>query len=251
MPSAFERKLFVIRKLVENRIRAERLDPERRFHVSSLSSETIVYKGLMLPAQLASFYQDLQDEDVQSGLALVHSRFSTNTFPTWHLAQPFRVIAHNGEINTLKGNLNWMKAHETRMSTPVYGEQMEAMKPIVQPGGSDSAALDTTEEGSMSQVGVEAHTLAEAARVDGDAPSGRQGHGAGPAGERLVRHVGQASAQSDEGGGERGGHRPLMLVHRLADGAGLAGRPRDVEQHQHREVASTPAALHVEVVVVR
>ena len=115
-PRAFERKLFVIRKLVENHIRAEGLDPERRFHVPSLSSETIVYKGLMLPEQLASFYQDLQDEDVQSGLALVHSRFSTNTFPTWELAQPFRFIGHNGEINTLRGNRNHLNARRSQLS---------------------------------------------------------------------------------------------------------------------------------------
>jgi glutamate synthase (NADPH/NADH) large chain len=142
VPSAFERKLFVIRKLVENHIRAEGLDPERRFHVSSLSSETIVYKGLMLPAQLASFYQDLQDEDVQSGLALVHSRFSTNTFPTWELAQPFRFIGHNGEINTLRGNRNHLNARRSQLSSAKFGGSVDRLFPIVQPEQSDSAQFD-------------------------------------------------------------------------------------------------------------
>src|SRR6185295_20046633 len=99
VPSAFERKLFVIRKLTENRVVAEKLDPSGRFHVASCSAETIVYKGLLLPEQLPRFYGDLSDPDMVSAIALVHSRFSTNTFPTWDLAQPFRFIAHNGEIN--------------------------------------------------------------------------------------------------------------------------------------------------------
>jgi len=142
VPSAFERKLFVIRKLVENHIRAEGLDPERRFHVPSLSSETVVYKGLMLPAQLASFYQDLQDEDVQSGLALVHSRFSTNTFPTWELAQPFRFIGHNGEINTLRGNRNHLNARRSQLSSAKFGGSLDRLFPIVQPEQSDSAQFD-------------------------------------------------------------------------------------------------------------
>jgi glutamate synthase (NADPH/NADH) large chain len=142
VPSAFERKLFVIRKLVENHIRAEGLDPERRFHVSSLSSETIVYKGLMLPEQLASFYQDLRDEDVQSGLALVHSRFSTNTFPTWELAQPFRFIGHNGEINTLRGNRNHLNARRSQLSSAKFGGSLDRLFPIVQPEQSDSAQFD-------------------------------------------------------------------------------------------------------------
>ncbi|HTS79651.1 MAG TPA: glutamate synthase large subunit [Myxococcaceae bacterium] len=142
VPSAFERKLFVIRKLVENHVRAEQLDPERRFHVPSLSSETIVYKGLMLPAQLAHFYQDLRDEDVQSGLALVHSRFSTNTFPTWELAQPFRFIGHNGEINTLRGNRNHLNARRSQLSSAKFGGSLDRLFPIVQPEQSDSAQFD-------------------------------------------------------------------------------------------------------------
>ncbi|MGZ3479527.1 MAG: glutamate synthase large subunit, partial [Myxococcaceae bacterium] len=142
VPSAFERKLFVIRKLAENRIRAERLDPERRFHIPSLSSETIVYKGLMLPAQLASFYQDLQAPEVESGLALVHSRFSTNTFPTWELAQPFRFIGHNGEINTVRGNRNHLNARRSQLSSAKFGGSLDRLFPIVQQEQSDSAQFD-------------------------------------------------------------------------------------------------------------
>ena len=142
VPSAFDRKLFVIRKLVENHIRAEGLDPERRFHVPSLSSETIVYKGLMLPAQLASFYQDLQAPEMESGLALVHSRFSTNTFPTWELAQPFRFIGHNGEINTLRGNRNHLNARRSQLSSAKFGGSLDRLFPIVQPEQSDSAQFD-------------------------------------------------------------------------------------------------------------
>jgi len=142
VPSAFERKLFVIRKLVENHIRAEQLDPERRFHVPSLSSETIVYKGLMLPAQLAHFYQDLQAPEIESGLALVHSRFSTNTFPTWELAQPFRFIGHNGEINTLRGNRNHLNARRSQLSSAKFGGSLDRLFPIVQAEQSDSAQFD-------------------------------------------------------------------------------------------------------------
>ena len=142
VPSAFERKLFVIRKRAENRIRAEGLDPERRFHVPSLSSETIVYKGLLLPSQLPHFYRDLQDREMVSGLALVHSRFSTNTFPTWELAQPFRFIAHNGEINTVRGNRNWLNARRSQLSSAKFGGSLDRLFPIVQPEQSDSAQFD-------------------------------------------------------------------------------------------------------------
>jgi len=142
VPSAFERKLFVIRKRVENRIRSEGLDPERRFHVASLSSETIVYKGLLLPSQLPHFYRDLEDPEMVSGLALVHSRFSTNTFPTWELAQPFRFIAHNGEINTLRGNRNWLNARRSQLSSAKFGGSLDRLFPIVQPEQSDSAQFD-------------------------------------------------------------------------------------------------------------
>jgi len=111
----------------------------------------VIYKGMFLAEQLTAFYPDLLDERFISNFAIYHQRYSTNTFPTWHLAQPFRVIAHNGEINTLKGNINWMQAHETRMATPVYGDYMADIKPVVQPGGSDSSILDNVFE---AMVGV-------------------------------------------------------------------------------------------------
>ena len=122
-PSAFESKLYVIRKLVENRIRLQGLDPSGQFHVASLSAETIVYKGLLLPSQLPEFYLDLQEHDMASAIALVHSRFSTNTFPTWDLAQPFRYICHNGEINTVQGNRNWMSARRSQLQSAKFGEK--------------------------------------------------------------------------------------------------------------------------------
>ncbi|HYX90897.1 MAG TPA: glutamate synthase central domain-containing protein, partial [Myxococcaceae bacterium] len=142
VPSAFERKLYVIRKLAENRIRERGVDPEGRFHVASLSGETIVYKGLLLPRQLPNFYPDLSDPDMVSAIALVHSRFSTNTFPTWDLAHPFRYIAHNGEINTLRGNRNWFNSRRTQLQSAKFGGSLDRLHPIIVPGKSDSAQFD-------------------------------------------------------------------------------------------------------------
>ncbi len=142
VPSAFERKLFIIRKLVENRVRTSGVDPEGRFHVASLSAETIVYKGLLLPSQLPEFYGDLRDPDLVSAIAVVHSRFSTNTFPTWDLAQPFRFIAHNGEINTVQGNRNWMNSRRSLLQSAKFGGTLDRLHPIIVPGKSDSAQFD-------------------------------------------------------------------------------------------------------------
>jgi glutamate synthase (NADPH/NADH) large chain len=142
VPTAFERKLYVIRKLVENRIRERRVDPEGRFHVASLSAETIIYKGLLLPGRLRSFFLDLEDQDFVAALAVVHSRFSTNTFPTWDLAQPFRYIAHNGEINTVQGNRNWMNARKSLLESGKFGGRLDRLFPIIVPGKSDSAQFD-------------------------------------------------------------------------------------------------------------
>ncbi len=142
VPSAFERKLFVIRKLAENRVRETNADPSGRFHIASCSAETIVYKGLLLPEQLPQFYGDLTAPDMVSGIALVHSRFSTNTFPTWDLAQPFRFIAHNGEINTVQGNRNWMHSRRSLLHSSKFGVPLDALHPIIVPGKSDSAQFD-------------------------------------------------------------------------------------------------------------
>jgi glutamate synthase domain-containing protein 2/glutamate synthase domain-containing protein 1/glutamate synthase domain-containing protein 3 len=139
---AFERKLYVIRRVIEKRV-AER---EGCFHISSLSSRTLVYKGLLLASQMAGFYHDLADTDAESALALVHSRYSTNTFPSWDLAHPFRYMSHNGEINTLRGNVNWMHAREGTMSSELFGDDLEKIYPIIQEGGSDSACFDNALE---------------------------------------------------------------------------------------------------------
>ncbi len=136
----FERVLFTIRKRAGRRIAAAFGHDD--FYVSSLSSRTIVYKGLALPEKLAEFYSDLRADDFKSQLALVHSRFSTNTFPTWERAHPYRKIAHNGEINTLRGNTNWMSAREAMLESETFREHLGDFKPIIRPGGSDSASLD-------------------------------------------------------------------------------------------------------------
>jgi glutamate synthase (NADPH) large chain len=135
-PEAFERTLFMIRK------RAGRTAWADDFYVASCSSRTVVYKGLMLAEQLAAFYTDLEDPRAVSRLAMVHSRFSTNTFPTWDRAHPFRLIAHNGEINTLSGNRAWMRAREPLLRSELFAQHLEDFKPIIRPGGSDSASLD-------------------------------------------------------------------------------------------------------------
>ena len=145
-PSAWERTLYVIRKLTENRVRERRADPSGYFHVASLSTETIVYKGLLLPQKLGNFYVDLQSPDMASAIAVVHSRFSTNTFPTWDLAQPFRYIAHNGEINTLRGNTNWMQARKSMLKSAKFSGGLERLWPIIVPGKSDSAQFDNMVE---------------------------------------------------------------------------------------------------------
>ncbi|MCB9680806.1 MAG: glutamate synthase large subunit [Alphaproteobacteria bacterium] len=142
VPSAFGRKLYVIRKLVEHRIREAGCDPRAFFHVCSFSADTIVYKGLLTPEQVGPFYADLREPDFVSAIALVHSRFSTNTFPTWDRAQPFRFICHNGEINTLRGNRNWMRARRALLQSAKFPGGLERIEPIIVPGGSDSAQFD-------------------------------------------------------------------------------------------------------------
>jgi glutamate synthase (NADPH/NADH) large chain len=138
-PAAFERTLFMIRKRAGRRASEVGL---HGFFIASLSSKTVVYKGLALPERLDKFYLDLREEETRSRLALVHSRFSTNTFPTWERAHPYRHIAHNGEINTLRGNQTWMSAREPLLASEAFGEHLADFKPIIRPGGSDSASLD-------------------------------------------------------------------------------------------------------------
>jgi glutamate synthase domain-containing protein 1 len=141
-----ERKLYVVRKRAENEIAGSDIPDKNFFYVPSLSCRTIVYKGLLLAPQIAKFYEELSDPDVMSALCLVHQRFSTNTFPSWQLAHPYRYIAHNGEINTLKGNVNWMYARQSILASPLFGDDIQKLFPIVTPGGSDSASFDNVLE---------------------------------------------------------------------------------------------------------
>jgi glutamate synthase domain-containing protein 2/glutamate synthase domain-containing protein 1/glutamate synthase domain-containing protein 3 len=135
----FERKLYVIRRVAEKAAGPELVVP-------SSSSRTLVYKGMLTPPQLLGYFPDLQDSRVESALALVHSRFSTNTFPSWELAHPYRLIAHNGEINTLRGNVNWMRARESQLASELFGDDLEKVLPVVRPAGSDSATFDNVLE---------------------------------------------------------------------------------------------------------
>jgi glutamate synthase (NADPH/NADH) large chain len=138
-----DRDLFIVRRRIEKQALAANIT---ELYICSLSAQTLIYKGMFLAEQIDAFYPDLQDENFESCVAIYHQRYSTNTFPQWRLAQPFRMLAHNGEINTLKGNINWMKSHEIRMASEAFGDAQEDVKPIIQPGGSDSAALDNVLE---------------------------------------------------------------------------------------------------------
>jgi glutamate synthase (NADPH/NADH) large chain len=139
---AFERKLYIIRKRAEKAIRYSGACGCDYFYVASLSAKTIVYKGMLIPEQVEAFYPDLADPDLESALALVHSRFSTNTFPSWERAHPNRYLIHNGEINTLRGNINWMHARESMLRSKIFGDDLAKVLPIINADGSDSAMFD-------------------------------------------------------------------------------------------------------------
>ncbi len=144
--AALERKLYVVRKRVEAEVRNSDLKDPESFYVPSLSSRTLVYKGLLLPEQIPAFFTDLRDPSLTSAIALVHQRFSTNTLPSWDRAHPYRIIAHNGEINTLRGNINWMHARQKMFESAEFGEDIAKILPVIQPGGSDSAGFDNALE---------------------------------------------------------------------------------------------------------
>jgi glutamate synthase (NADPH) large chain len=144
--NAFERKLYIVRKRAESEVAASDIEDRDTFYIPSLSARTIVYKGLLLAPQIANFYSELSDEAVKSALCLVHQRFSTNTFPSWKLAHPYRYICHNGEINTLRGNVNWMHARQSLLQSPLFGNDIQKLFPIISPGGSDSANFDNAVE---------------------------------------------------------------------------------------------------------
>ncbi len=139
----FERELYIIRRRIEKAVTAAQINS---FYFCSLSCRSIIYKGMMLAEQVAEFYPDLLEDRFESAFAIYHQRYSTNTFPQWSLAQPFRMLAHNGEINTLKGNVNWMRSHEIRMASGAFGDSAEDIKPIIPGGASDSSALDAVFE---------------------------------------------------------------------------------------------------------
>ena len=139
----FETELYIIRRRIEKKVQQQNIN---EFYICSLSCRSLIYKGMFLAEQLSIFYPDLLDESFTSRFAIYHQRYSTNTFPTWKLAQPFRMLAHNGEINTVTGNINWMKSHETRMASQIFGDSIEDLKPVIQLGSSDSAALDASFE---------------------------------------------------------------------------------------------------------
>jgi glutamate synthase (ferredoxin) len=144
---AFERKLYVIRKRAENSIRYNpAVKGGKFFYVPSLSYKTIIYKGLLMPEQVDQFYPDLRDKDMDTALALVHSRFSTNTFPTWERSHPYRYMAHNGEINTLRGNINWMHARQSLLASGLFGDDIKKLLPTINTDGSDSAMFDNVLE---------------------------------------------------------------------------------------------------------
>ncbi|WP_375184451.1 glutamate synthase-related protein [Aquabacterium sp.] len=146
VPDALERKLYVIRKTASSKIQSLNLTHSSEYYVPSMSCRTIIYKGLLLADQVGKYYIDLRDERVVSALALVHQRFSTNTFPEWPLAHPYRMVAHNGEINTVKGNFNWMRAREGVMKSPVLGDDLKKLYPISLDGQSDTATFDNALE---------------------------------------------------------------------------------------------------------
>ena len=156
---AFERKLYVIRRICELAVGPD-------LYVASFSSRTLVYKGMLVPDQLRAFFPDLSHPKMASAMALVHSRFSTNTFPSWPLAHPYRVIAHNGEINTLMGNVNWMRARESQLASRLFGLDLQKIMPIVVPGNSDTATFDNVLEL------LDARRPLAAARDDDDDPRG-------------------------------------------------------------------------------
>jgi glutamate synthase (NADPH) large chain len=143
---AFQRKLYVIRKVSEAKIESSDIEEKEFFYVTDLSSEKVIYKGLLMPEQVPRYFPDLKDPAMDSSLILVHSRYSTNTFPTWDLAQPFRSLAHNGEINTLRGNINWFRSGERLLASSLFGNDISKIKPVIVEGGSDSASIDNVLE---------------------------------------------------------------------------------------------------------
>ena len=207
---ALERKLYVIRKRVERSVREAGLRDSESFYVPSLSCRTIVYKGLLLPEQIPQFYVDLVDPTMTSALALVHQRFSTNTFPSWDRAHPYRFLAHNGEINTLRGNVNWMRAREKMFASPLFGDDIKKLCPIIDAGRQRLG--DVRQRARAAGAG---RPLAAARRHDDD-----------PRGVAEAREHERREAR-------------VLRVPRLPDGA--VGRP-GVDRLHRRHASSAPCS---------
>jgi glutamate synthase (NADPH/NADH) large chain len=217
---ALERALFLCRKRIEKRVAAANI---QHFYICSLSARALIYKGMFLAEHIDAFYPDLTDPRFKAAVAIFHQRYSTNTFPEWRLAQPFRMLAHNGEINTVKGNINWMKSHEIRMAGSAFGDYQDDIKPVIQPGGSDSAALDNTFE-VLVRAGREA-PMAKALLIP-EAWNNRSEEQLKPAHRALYSYCnavmepwdGPAAVCASDGrwviaGKDRNGLRPLRVAH--------------------------------------
>ncbi len=250
-PDALERKLYIIRKKSGHAIQALRLRHGKEFYVPSMSTRTIVYKGMLLAHQVGEYYRDLKEESMVSALAMVHQRFSTNTFPTWDLAHPFRLVCHNGEINTLRGNVNWIRARQQAIASSVLGADLDKVWPLIYDGQSDSASFDNALE--LLLMGG----LPAGARDDADDSGGvgrQSADGRGPA--RVLRIPRRADGALGRAGGDGVHRRPADRRHprpqRAAAGAlhrhrrrlrdhGLGGgRARHPRAQGHPQVA--PAA---------
>ena len=182
VPDALERKLYVIRKTASSAIQALKLTHSREYYVPSMSCRTVIYKGLLLADQVGKYYKDLADPRLTTALALVHQRFSTNTFPEWPLAHPYRMVAHNGEINTVKGNFNWMRAREGVMKSPVLGADLKKLYPITLRGPERHRDLR-----QRARVADDERLLARARRDDDDPRGVGAAHGDGRASARVLR----------------------------------------------------------------
>src|SRR6187399_1703037 len=146
-PDTLERKLYIVRKRIEREVGQQpTAAKDAAFYICSLSAKTLIYKGMLTATQIEGMFPDLSDPDVVSALALVHQRFSTNTFPSWPLAHPYRYVAHNGEINTLRGNINWMHARESLLQSDLFGDDLKKLLPVIREGGSDTATFDNVLE---------------------------------------------------------------------------------------------------------
>ncbi len=157
--NTLERKLYLLRKMIERELRKYEKEIGEMFYICSMSARTIIYKGLLLAPQIPQFYPELNEKDFKSAIAIVHARYSTNTFPMWHLAHPFRAIAHNGEINTLRGNVNQMRAREKSMKSDLFGKDLKKLFPVIKEGLSDSASLDNAVEFFMANGRSLPHTM--------------------------------------------------------------------------------------------